>query len=124
MTEYEKQEIARLYQNNISYRGISQKLNIPINTVKSTIRRFGFTRAEGVCKQCNAPLKKAKNNKIFCSDKCRMQWWNSHPELIIRKAYYHFICAYCGREFDSYGNAHRKYCCHKCYTESRKKEVT
>lgn len=49
----------------------------------------------------------------------RQSWWNAHPELVNRKAVYEFTCAYCGKRFSAYGNAHRKYCCHDCYIEGR-----
>ena len=47
------------------------------------------------------------------------RWWNSHLDLVKRKAIYHFTCPTCGREFTAYGNAHRKYCSHSCYIEDR-----
>lgn len=57
--------------------------------------------------------------KIFCSDSCRMKWWNSHQELVDRKAEYDFVRRNCGRLFTAYGNKERKYCSHRCYIEHR-----
>ena len=36
-----------------------------------------------------------------------MKYWNSHPDLIRRMAYYTITCQNCGEEFRCYGNAHR-----------------
>lgn len=53
----------------------------------------------------------------FCSDYCCQKWWNSHPEAVDRKAWYTLTCAYCGKEFKSYGN--KKYCSKECYYNAR-----
>ena len=31
-------------------------------------------------------------------------------------------CLHCGKEFEIYGNAKRKYCCHSCYAKARSKD--
>lgn len=36
-----------------------------------------------------------------------------NPYIIDRKAYYGFVCPNCGKEFRTYGNSKRKYCCHE-----------
>lgn len=64
-------------------------------------------------------LKEWGKEKIFCSDNCRMKWWNSHQELVNRKAEYVFVCRNCGKLFTAYGNKERKYCSHSCYIEHR-----
>ena len=60
-----------------------------------------------------------KKRKVFCSAECRVRWWNAHPYMVNQKAVYHFVCAYCGKEFTAYGNNKRKYCCHACYIKDR-----
>lgn len=74
---------------------------------------------------CGAALMQIPHRKPkkFCSDKCRMAWWNSHQELVNRKAIYHLACAHCGQSFDSYGNKNRKYCSRRCYDDARRKGV-
>ena len=47
------------------------------------------------------------------------KWWNAHLDLVKRKAVYHMKCQNCERDFDVYGNSHRKYCSHRCYIEYR-----
>ena len=59
--------------------------------------------------------------KKFCSDRCRMEYWNSHQDQVLRKAYYTLVCKNCGRTFRCYGNAHRKFCCRSCYDDYRKR---
>lgn len=34
-------------------------------------------------------------------------------------AIYTYICAACGKQFEAYGNNHRKYCSNKCYINDR-----
>ena len=59
--------------------------------------------------------------KMFCSDECRRKWWKENHEQGQRKetAIYKLVCAFCRTEFESYGNKHRKYCCHECYIKDR-----
>lgn len=76
---------------------------------------------ENCCEQCGIMVVQnpGHKHKRFCSDKCRMLWWNSHQDLVKRKANYEFTCARCGKAFISYGNKSRKYCCQECYIEDR-----
>jgi endogenous inhibitor of DNA gyrase (YacG/DUF329 family) len=60
-----------------------------------------------------------RKEKKFCSDKCRMTWWNRHLDKVKRKAVYEYICPHCGKPFTVYGNSHRKYCSHECYVADR-----
>ena len=62
--------------------------------------------------------------KKFCSDKCRMAWWNAHQDQVTRNAHYSFVCAQCGENFTVYGNASRKFCSRACYLTSRNKEAS
>ena len=80
-----------------------------------------LVHGEGVCNCCGKPVAQnpGRKEKKFCSDACRTRWWNSHLDLVKRKAIYHFTCPTCGREFTAYGNAHRKYCSHTGYIEDR-----
>jgi endogenous inhibitor of DNA gyrase (YacG/DUF329 family) len=131
MTSLQKERIALLRGKGESYAKIAATLNISENTVKSFCRRNNLgaskltelsLQTKEVCKFCGKPLMhtpKAKR-KRFCSDKCRMAWWNAHPEAVNHKAVYHFKCMVCGASFESYGNAHRKYCSRACYGAARR----
>ena len=100
---------------------IAAKLGLPAGTVRSYIHRNAKSSDAKLCKQCGkviTDIPKGREKK-FCSDSCRMLWWNSHQETVNRKAYYDLKCNYCGKEFESYGNRNRKYCCRACYLASR-----
>ena len=103
---------------------IAAKLGIPAGTVRSHIHRHPNIPGAKACKNCGRPLMqpKGRREKKFCSDSCRMVWWNSHQTEVSRKAYYHLTCQHCGKEFESYGNKNRKYCCRACYVASRQPE--
>ena len=100
---------------------IAAKLGLSAGTVRSHIHRHPNISGAKACKNCGRPLMqpKGRREKKFCSDICRMAWWNSHQEDVNRKAYYELVCQHCGKEFESYGNKNRKYCCRKCYVASR-----
>ena len=80
-------------------------------------------RAEhnGICICCGKEIAQQGNGRPrkFCSEKCRRQWWKTHPEEGNQKAMYTQVCARCGKEFTAYGNNHRKYCSHDCYIKAR-----
>lgn len=118
------QEILNYRSQGLGYKRIAVLTGYSINTVKSVCRR-NQDALEKRCLQCGAVLVQTphRKEKKFCSDKCRMAWWNSHPELVNRKAVYHLTCAQCGQPFNSYGNGHRKYCSRACYGKSRAKAV-
>jgi len=57
---------------------IAALLGISVNTVKSHIRRHPQTSVTVYCPNCGAvvPQNPGRKTKKFCSDKCRMTWWN------------------------------------------------
>ena len=124
MTANQKQKILTMRENGEKYSAIAAELGISENTVKSFHRRHDLSAKPVVgdenCRECSKPLMQNKTNKKFCSDKCRMAWWKTHPEAVNRKAVYHFACVLCGTAFESYGNANRKYCSRACYGLSRR----
>lgn len=53
------------------------------------------------CPQCGKYVKQhTRHKRRFCSDRCRMKYWNSHPDLIRRMAYYTITCQNCGMELE------------------------
>ena len=129
MTEAERERITELRYNGYGYKKISSLTGLPQNTVKSFCRRHpivneGLTDHLNQCMNCGKPLAQTphKRKKKFCSDRCRMAWWNAHPEKVNRKAYYTVVCRQCGKRFESYGNANRRFCSLLCYAEYRRKE--
>ena len=134
MNQQQKEQIAAFRSNGESCAKIAAHLGLSVNTVKSFCRRnIGVnTKSEtkntaeaaaeiASCPQCGSKITQigGRKPKRFCSDKCRVLWWNSHSENVRRKALYSFTCAACGQEFTAYGNANRRYCSHSCYCKDR-----
>lgn len=132
MTDIQKNQIMALRQQGYGYATIAKAVRLKKDTVVAFCRRTGLTGRKasdnsrinldsGFCLQCGSILYQTPGRKRikFCSDQCRVAWWNSHPEKINRKAIYSFICAHCGKSFTAYGNAGRKYCSHACYIADR-----
>lgn len=114
--------------NNMRLKGysiatIAKVLDIPYSTVKSHIRRHPKVPGARICLQCGRPVKQpaGRREKKFCSDRCRMSYWNGNQDKVNKKAYYDLLCQHCGKEFTAYGNKNRKYCCRSCYLDSRKR---
>ena len=128
MTELQKEQIMAMRQQGVGYMKIGQELNISVNTVRSFCRRNESVDNSTVptvqCMQCGKAIRVTPKRKVkkFCSDACRMAYWNSHKEEVNKQAYYKLTCQQCGKEFDSYGNCNRKYCCRECYRASRRAE--
>ena len=125
MASKKASEVLELQRQGLGYKTIAAITGYSVNTVKSTCRRHPPLN-EKVCLQCEVKAEQLshRKEKKFYSDKCRMAWWNSHPERVNRKAFYHLVCAHCGQPFDSYGNDHRKSCSRACYAEARRKVVS
>lgn len=120
MTSNEK--VIQLKKSGMSYRAISEKTGLPVGTIKSIWSRANKLETEvSKCKECGAVIIiiKGKKPRQFCSDKCRMKWWNAHRFLVSNKSKRHYTCKYCGKEFTSKDYKERKYCSHQCYIEGR-----
>ena len=117
-----KNEINTLRLAGLKPGEIAQRLGLPANTVRTHIRRHPEIPNTAVCPQCGKRILQTpgRRSKKYCSDRCRMAWWNSHPEDVNRKAYYTLVCRQCGKEFTCYGNKNRKYCCRACYDAARR----
>lgn len=132
MTNQQKAQIATLRTQGFGYATIAKAIALKKGTVVAYCRKIGLTGTKAAgnsrsdvnadfCLQCGALLAQTPGRKHikFCCDKCRIVWWNSHPEKVNRKAVYSFTCANCGKSFTAYGNAGRKYCSHACYIADR-----
>jgi len=117
-------EIDKLRFQGYGYKKIAALLGLAENSVKSYCRRNPLDKSQKICIQCGKTIKDTpqKRAKKFCSDKCRLEWWNSHPELVNRKTMYDYTCEFCGKKFQSY-NTHRKYCSRSCYADARRREA-
>lgn len=124
MTAIQQEQLTLLRKQKKSYAEIAQITNMTVNTIRVYCHRHGLTDEDlkGLCfcEQCGSPIQRSSGKKKrFCSDVCRMNWWNAHQELVQRKAFYQMTCQCCGKEFLSYGNRNRKYCCRSCYIAGR-----
>lgn len=137
MTLFQKGHVLRMRSEGKSYSKIAAYLGISENTIKSFCQRNNLgvsnaalkvenvsnngTEALNFCKNCGKTIEQrsGKKPRKFCSDKCRMTWWNSHTEEVSKKSIYHLECEACNKPFESYGNMNRKYCTHSCYINDR-----
>ena len=131
MTDKQKNQIAVYRGQGLGYSVIARMMGLSVNTIKAHCRRNGLGGKRALedhsditvyaCENCGKPVQqnKGRKKKRFCCDRCRNTWWNAHLELVNRKANYECTCKKCGKNFISYGNKDRKYCCHECYIEDR-----
>lgn len=132
MTESQMQQITDMRKDGLGYTTIASRMGITKDRVRSFCRTRGLTGArtssyvpenagDNYCINCGNRLghTAGKRKRKFCSDDCRLTWWNNHPDQVKRKAYYSFTCHYCKAQFSAYGNANRTYCSHECYIHDR-----
>lgn len=128
MTETEKLRIHKLRQEGLGYKKIAAALGLPVNSVKTYLRRHPIGEDAAAipdfCERCGKPIIQAphRKRKRFCSDSCRISWWNAHPDKGGKRILHTFTCAYCGRTFQS-GARDRRYCSRACYAAARTKVV-
>lgn len=128
MTAEEIKIVNGLQANGLGYKKISAVTGLPVNTVKAYCRRHKVNsivpeEPQAFCRGCGKPIKRIPMAKPrqFCSDECRMRFWNSHRDEVRHRAIYSFTCPYCGRGFQSLGNPNRKYCSRECAASGRRK---
>ena len=117
MTDKEKEELAHLRKRGMGYSKIAKFMSLPISTVKSYCIRNKLVSGGGqmFCLECGKSITQppGQKGKKFCSDACRIRWWNHHTKLMKANA----VCAHCGKRF--HGRTGRKYCSHACYIAER-----
>lgn len=123
MTDNQKGQIDKMRQEGCGYVKIALAIGISENTVKSYCRRqkAAVIKEEiDRCAECGKPIDKSKrSSRRFCSDACRIKWWNKHPKA---KMPYTAHCACCGKEIQMRRKNERKYCSHRCYITARYKD--
>ena len=128
MTAEEIKTIRDLQQRGLGYKKIATLTGVPVNSVKTYCRRHKVDappaeEPQAFCRGCGKPIQRIPQAKprLYCSDSCRMRFWNSHRDEVQHKAGSTFTCPYCGREFQSIGNPNRKYCSRECVANARRK---
>ena len=141
MTEQQKITIRNLREQNFSYIAIARAMSLTVSTVKSYCQRNGLagnrkgafkSQSDNLkalptfCRCCSSQIiqKEKVKRRIFCSDECRVTWWNSHLELVKRRNPHTDRCICCGNEFTWHGSKARKFCSHACYIKYRYEGVT
>ena len=135
MTDLQAAQVKEMRLKGMGYRAIAETLGLSRDIVRNhckakgmdgyvaaTVRNMQEREGQGgICICCGKEMAQQGNGRPrkFCSEKCRRQWWKTHPEEGNRKAVYTQVCARCGKEFTAYGNSHRKYCSHDCYIKAR-----
>ncbi|AEQ23086.1 terminase gpP N-terminus-related DNA-binding protein [Acidaminococcus intestini] len=127
MNDMQKAQIRELRLQGFGYRKIAKETGMSENTVKSYCRRHPLSPKEPEteqahhCLQCGQPIEQngKRKEKKFCSDACRMAWWNSHRDKVNHRIVRKMECPCCHETFIVYGNGQRKYCSHTCYVKDR-----
>ncbi|QSX09552.1 RNA polymerase subunit sigma-70 [Alkalibacter rhizosphaerae] len=137
MTDFQKQQIREFRIRGVGYRAISSITGLSRDIVRNYCKAYGldgFARdlninikekidKQEACLSCGKDLKQPATGRKrkFCSDDCRRDWWQRHPDSIKRneETIFEYTCAYCGQEFKVYAQKSRKYCSHECYIRDR-----
>ena len=127
MTNEQRELITAMRCKRLSYTTISKELGLSVNTVKSFCRRNGMVTEKAKtdashCKNCGSII---YNNdgvrpRLFCSVHCKQAWWNKHRHERVSENIVSHVCPTCGKFFDDYYGANRKYCSQACYHERNK----
>lgn len=118
MTDKEKIAIKALNAAGMSLTDISAQLSISRNTVKSFLKR---SKTEDLCLNCGTVLPHIphKKKKKFCSDKCRMHYWNVHQNEMSHTNATIIKCEVCGKDVLSYRQKPRRFCSRECAAKGR-----
>jgi len=122
MNDRQKQQIEVMRRKGHGSADIAKTLGLPVNTVKSYLRRKQDTPVSGdLCRNCGKRLVQnpRAREKSFCSSHCRQTWWNSNRDQVQHRDARFMECANCGREFEAHGKRQRKYCSSACCAADR-----
>lgn len=124
MTQADINAITLLQRKGFGYKKIAAETGLSVNTVKSYCYRHPIKSNIIICESCGKELKPHPLNrpKRFCSDECRVKWWQAHPNEKKHNVLYPHICEYCHKAFETPKRSSR-YCSRKCYADARRKAV-
>lgn len=123
ITKTQERKIAALRARGLGCRKVAEIINVPENVVKYYFRLHKAPDTVIQCKNCGkeAVCIPTYKKKVFCSDKCRMDWWAKHQKEINHTMYTH-ICKTCGCEFKSF-RKDSVTCSKKCTGALKRKDV-
>lgn len=124
MTTKEANLIEKCRREGMGAKKIACEVGLPLNTIKSYLRRHPTIATDLFCLQCGKRIVQPDGTRLkkFCSDKCRLAWWHDHPEKL-RRSTTERLCAYCGQPFTTHKKDQR-FCSRTCYAGSMRKEAT
>lgn len=118
-------QILKLRNKGYGYKRIAKELSISVSAARYVCLKNDEKSKTTHCKNCSLSIIsiEGKRKKVFCSDKCRYNWWNKNQNKVNKKAYYTHQCKNCNKEFVAYGNKMRIYCSQECYIKSKISKV-
>lgn len=129
MTNEQKMRLEQLRAEGFGYKRMAAELGLSLNTVQSYCRRHPTEMnaperlPENGCLCCGAYLNHTPGarKRKFCSDRCRITWWNAHPEAGAKRKVREVACGFCGVHFFAVGEQTRMYCSRICSARARAK---
>lgn len=115
MTNDEKKKILKLRDDGFGYKAIAAQTSINVSTIRKFLKTKGKLVDVYKCEYCGLPFSNPLNrHKRFCSDSCRVSWWNNHKKESMHKKKVPYFCKECGKLFFDYEFKDRKYCSRRC----------
>ena len=121
-----KDKIIELKKTGLGYKAIAKELSLTPSAVRNVCTsKLNDPELYGNCKNCGKRVKQTpgKKKRQFCSDKCRMTWWNSHRDDVKRNTFYTFKCPCCNSDFVAYGNKKESIVALPALQNTKRKEV-
>ena len=137
MTDDQREAIFQLRMQGWGYKAIALQLQLTRDNVRSYCQRNGLQghgavvplnqrvhlKKQNICRYCEGEIIQPHKGRrrSFCSTDCRRRWWteNQDQRRPSQDKVYPYRCDHCGKAFTAYADRERKYCSHRCYTQSR-----
>lgn len=130
MTKAKAEKIIELRKSGLGYQAIAKEIGVSRDSVRSFCKNHNIEpetiarddkRYQGCCPNCHKRLQKQKSGRPrkFCSKECQVAYWNTYGKGAERATEFTAKCKYCGREFSTYVNQNKKYCCHEHFVIDR-----
>ena len=115
MTQELKEKIISLSEQGLTSREIAAEVGLSHMSVARQLKEEKEVRSVLNCPCCGKEIvnKKGTKPKKFCSDKCRLEWWGKHRDLIKHRSKELKKCPHCGSLFEPRGK--QTYCSRICY---------